>query len=91
MAKKTDETYSHVLKYTGIFGGVQGLNIGMGLVRTKLIALLLGPSGMGLASLFNTTVTFVSQATNLGVAFSAVRWRITCFRYVTYICGFLCR
>ena len=73
MSKPTDETYSHVLKYTGIFGGVQGLNIGMGLVRTKLIALLLGPSGMGLASLFNTTVTFVSQATNLGVAFSAVR------------------
>ena len=73
MSKETDGTYNHVLKYTGIFGGVQGLNIGMGLVRTKLIALLLGPSGMGLASLFNTTVTFVSQATNLGVAFSAVR------------------
>ena len=73
MAKETDETYSHVLKYTGIFGGVQGLNIGMGLVRTKLIALLLGPSGMGLASLFNTTVNFVSQSTNLGVSFSAVR------------------
>ena len=73
MAKETDETYNHVLKYTGIFGGVQGLNIGMGLVRTKLIALLLGPSGMGLASLFNTTVNFVSQSTNLGVSFSAVR------------------
>lgn len=73
MSKETDGTYSHVLKYTGIFGGVQGLNIMMGLVRTKLIALLLGPTGMGLASLFNTTVTFVSQATNLGVAFSAVR------------------
>lgn len=73
MAKETDESYRHVLKYTGIFGGVQGLNIVMGLVRTKLIALLLGPSGMGLASLFNTTVSFVSQSTNLGVAFSAVR------------------
>ena len=73
MAKEIDESYRHVLKYTGIFGGVQGLNIVMGLVRTKLIAILLGPSGMGLASLFNTTVNFVSQSTNLGVAFSAVR------------------
>ena len=73
MAKEIDESYRHVLKYTGIFGGVQGLNIVMGLVRTKLIAILLGPSGMGLASLFNTTVSFVSQSTNLGVAFSAVR------------------
>lgn len=73
MQKETDENYGHILKYTGIFGGVQGLNIAIGLVRNKLIALLLGPSGMGLASLFNTTVNFVSQSTNLGVAFSAVR------------------
>ena len=68
-----DDNYGHVLKYTGIFGGVQGLNIGIGLVRTKLVALLLGPSGMGLASLFNTTVNMVFQATNLGLPFSAVR------------------
>ena len=74
MAKETDESYHHILKYTGIFGGVQGLNIMLGLVRTKLIALLLGPSGMGLSSLFNTTVGFVSQATNLGVPFSAIRY-----------------
>ena len=73
MKKEGNESYQHILKYTGIFGGVQGLNIVLGLVRTKLIALLLGPSGMGLASLFNTTVGFVSQATNLGVSFSAVR------------------
>ena len=73
MAKESSENYHHILKYTGLFGGVQGLNIVLGLVRTKLMALLLGPSGMGLTSLFNTTVGFVSQATNLGVAFSAVR------------------
>ena len=65
--------YGHILKYTGIFGGVQGLSVMIGLVRNKIIALLLGPEGMGLASLFNTTVSFVSQATNLGISFSAVR------------------
>lgn len=69
---KTD-TYTHVLKYTGLFGGVQGLNMIVGLVRNKLIALLLGPEGMGLASLFNSSVNFISQATNLGISFSAVR------------------
>ena len=42
-------TYSHILKYTGIFGGVQGLNILVGIVRNKLVALLLGPAGMGMA------------------------------------------
>ena len=66
-------SYSHVLKYTGIFGGVQGLNIIIGLVRNKLVALLLGPSGMGLVSLFNSAITFMSQATSLGLSFSAVK------------------
>ena len=73
MREKAADSYSHVLKYTGIFGGVQGINILLGLVRNKLIAVLLGPSGMGLASLFNSTVNFISQATNLGISFSAVR------------------
>lgn len=73
MQKATEDNYHHILKYTGIFGGVQGLNILISLVRNKLIAILLGPSGMGLASLFNTAVQFIAQGTNLGVAFSAVR------------------
>lgn len=73
MAKEIEENYRHVLKYTGVFGGVQGVNIGLGLVRTKVMALLLGPSGIGLASLFNTAVTFVSQSTNMGVSFGGVR------------------
>ena len=73
MEEKATGSYSHVLKYTGIFGGVQGLNIIVSLVRNKLVAVLLGPNGMGLASLFNTTVNFISQATNFGISFSAVK------------------
>ena len=66
-------TYGHVLKYTGVFGGVQGLNVLVSLVRNKFVALLLGPSGMGLVTLFNTTVAFVSQSTHFGISTSAVR------------------
>lgn len=65
--------YAHILKYTSLFGGVQGLNILIGLVRNKLVALLLGPDGMGLVSLFNATVRFVSDSTNLGLPMAAVR------------------
>lgn len=70
---KKENSYTHVLKYTGLFGGVQGLNIAITLIRNKFVALLLGPAGMGLVSLFNTVVNFFSQATNLGISFSAVR------------------
>lgn len=73
MKEDSTGSYGHVLKYTGVFGGVQGLSILVALVRNKLVALLLGPNGMGLASLFNTTVNFISQATNLGISFSAVK------------------
>lgn len=67
------DSYKHTLKYTGLFGGVQGLNIAITLVRNKFVALLLGPAGMGLISLLNTITNFFSQATNLGISFSAVR------------------
>ena len=73
MVKEHDESYSHVLKYTGVFGGVQGLNVLVGLVRNKFVAILLGPGGMGLASLFNTTVSLISQTTILGLPVSAVK------------------
>lgn len=66
-------SYSHILKYTGIFGGVQGLNILIGLVRNKLVAMILGPMGMGVVALFTSTVKLVGDATNLGLPMSAVR------------------
>ncbi len=65
--------YGHILKYTGLFGGVQGLGILLNLVRNKFVAVLLGPAGMGLVSIYTTAMNFFSQATNLGLSFSAVR------------------
>lgn len=66
-------SYSHIIKYTGLFGGVQFLTILLGIVRNKLVAMLLGPSGMGLVSLFNSTTKMMSDATGLGIQTSGVR------------------
>ena len=73
--KKTRKTkeYSHILKYTGLFGGVQGMNILVGIVRNKLVATILGPNGMGLIALFNSTINLLSNSTNLGISMSAVK------------------
>lgn len=68
-----NKTYTHILKYTGLFGGVQGLGILVGIVRNKLVALLLGAEGMGLMSLFNSTTKLISDSTNFGLSMSAVR------------------
>ena len=73
--KKTNksDSYSHVLKYTGVFGGVQGVGILVGIIRNKLVAMILGPTGMGLVSLFNSTINLLSNSTNLGISMSAVK------------------
>ena len=71
--KERSDSYSHILKYTGLFGGVQALSIGVALVRNKLVALILGPGGMGLVSLFNSTVSLVSDTSSFGIGLSAVQ------------------
>ncbi len=49
------------------------MNLLMGVVRSKITAVLLGPMGIGFSSLLNTVVSFLSNTTNFGVSFSAVK------------------
>ena len=71
-ASNTD-SYLHILKYISLFGGVQVLNVLIGIVRNKFVAMLLGPQGVGLISLFNSTTKLISDSTNFGISMSAVR------------------
>lgn len=73
MGRNSKNSYSHILKYTGLFGGIQFLNLLISIVRNKFVALILGPLGMGLISLFNSTINLVSNTTNLGISMSAVK------------------
>ena len=58
MQEERTDDYGHVLKYTSLFGGVQGLIILIGLVRNKFMALLLGAGGMGLNALLVSVQNF---------------------------------
>lgn len=69
---KTD-AYDRTVKSTGLFGGVQGLVLLIGIVRTKLVSILLGPTGFGINESFNRTLNLVKSTTDLGISFSAVR------------------
>ena len=73
--KKDSNTdgYLHILKYISLFGGVQGLNVLIGIIRNKFVAMLLGPQGVGLISLFNSTTKLIGDSTNFGISMSAVR------------------
>ncbi|MBO5663733.1 MAG: oligosaccharide flippase family protein, partial [Bacteroidales bacterium] len=72
MAKAKD-TYGKILKSTGIFGGSQVFNILIGVLRTKVVSVLLGPNGLGLMSLYPSVVDMLRSVSDLGLSFSAVR------------------
>lgn len=66
-------SYRQILKATSIFGGVQVFNILISIVRSKIIAVLLGPAGMGIAGLLTSTTGLMSSMTNFGLGTSAVK------------------
>ena len=70
---KRDGMSRVILKAMGIFGGVQVLSILCSVIRTKLVALWIGPVGVGLFGLFNQALEMINTATNLGVRNSSVR------------------
>ena len=65
--------YRNIMKGTAIFGGVQVFNILIMLIRGKIIAVFLGPSGMGVYSLLNSTANTIQQFSSLGLNLSAVK------------------
>ena len=66
-------SYRQIMKATSIFGGVQVLQIIIGIIRSKFIAILLGPLGMGISGLLTSTIGFVAALTNFGLSTSAVK------------------
>lgn len=66
-------SYRNITKSIGIFGGTKVFQILVGLIRNKIVAVLLGPVGMGIQGMLLTTVSLVEAFTGLGLHTSAVR------------------
>lgn len=72
---KTGEgnSYKSGLKFTSLFGGVQFFMILFSLIRSKFIAVLLGPAGMGIYSLLSSATQLLGSITELGLSQTAIR------------------
>lgn len=70
---KNSSSYRQIMKATSIFGGVQVFNILISIIRSKVVAVLLGPAGIGVLGLFNSTILLLSSLTNFGLGISAVK------------------
>ncbi|MDE5872262.1 MAG: oligosaccharide flippase family protein [Muribaculaceae bacterium] len=71
--KKEENSFRSILKGTSLFGGVQVFNILVAAIRLKFVAVILGPAGMGVAGLFNTTSLTIQQFASLGLNLSLVK------------------
>jgi PST family polysaccharide transporter len=62
-----------VLKVTGLFSGVQTITILCSIIRTKLVAILLGPTGIGLFGIYNSVIDTISSISQVGTGAGEVR------------------
>ncbi|MBP8179038.1 MAG: oligosaccharide flippase family protein [Spirochaetes bacterium] len=66
-------SYSNIIKATILFGGVNLFQIVIAIIRSKFIAVLLGPTGMGIAGLITSTTELISTFTGFGLRTSGVQ------------------
>lgn len=66
-------SYRQIAKATAIFGGVKIFQIIISIIRSKIIAVLLGPTGMGISGLLTSTINLIGTVSNLGLGTSSVK------------------
>ncbi|MDE5876713.1 MAG: O-antigen translocase [Muribaculaceae bacterium] len=71
--KKNSNIYRNILKGFSLFGSVQVLQIVVNLVRGKLVAIFLGPEGMGISALFTSASQTVQRFASLGLNLAIVK------------------
>ncbi len=73
MSESNQSSYRSIFKATSLFGGVQVYQILIQIIKSKFVAVLLGPAGVGIMGLYQSGLQLVQQITSMGLANSAVR------------------
>jgi PST family polysaccharide transporter len=67
------KTYGQIIKSSALIGGSTVINVGLGVLRTKVMAVLLGPLGMGLFGNYGRITDLVRTLAGMGINVSGVR------------------
>jgi enterobacterial common antigen flippase len=73
MSDQTDSSYKQILKSTGLVSGAQIIQIVLSVVKTKVVAIILGSTGMGISGMYQSIIDLVRNLTGLGIGVSGVR------------------
>jgi antigen flippase len=68
-----NNSYAQILKATTLVGGSQVINILFGIIRTKILAVLIGPAGIGIMGLYSSVTSILGAMTGMGIGSSSVR------------------
>jgi PST family polysaccharide transporter len=71
--KSSTSHYKGIFKSTFLFGFVQVFKVIIGFVKNKVVAILLGPEGIGIMGIFISTASMLQTGAGLGISQSAVR------------------
>ena len=66
-------SYRCILHATSLLGGAAAANVLIGMVRSKFVAVLLGPAGVGMIGIYQSITGLVSTVACCGLNYSAVR------------------
>ncbi|WP_164102730.1 O-antigen translocase [Candidatus Laterigemmans baculatus] len=66
-------SYGQIFRSSSIIGGAQVINVVIGMVRMKLVAVLIGPSGVGLLGIYQSITGLAGTIAGLGLQTSGVR------------------
>lgn len=66
-------SYRNIFKAISLFGGVQVYQILIQLIKSKFVAVLLGPLGVGIIGLYQSGIQLIQSITSMGLSASAVR------------------
>ena len=67
------KTYGQIMKSSAIIGGSSVVQIGLNIIRTKVLALYLGPAGFGIFGIYATILDLVRAIGGMGINTSGVR------------------
>lgn len=70
---KSSGSYAQILISSAVIGGSSMLSIGIGVIRTKLLAIMLGPAGFGLLGAYTVISDMARSWAEFGINSSGVR------------------
>jgi antigen flippase len=73
-AQRTETaSYRRILSSSALIGGSSLITVAAAIVRTKFVAILLGPGGLGVMGILTSMTTLVGTLTGMGITTAGVR------------------